>query len=491
MSRILYIFVFIFSTVNGQDKSYPKIDSALQFAIKNFQRDGDSKKTIAINFELVKKSRQLNYTKGIGWGYLNIGNLLTTVNKYQESLKYLELAEKEINKTKDFRLKAKLNTDLGKVNHFLGFYEVALDYYNKAIKECEKITDLKKKRKILHYSYACKAANFEFLNQNDSMYIYFHKAYHLNSDPITTSNIANYFIVHQKQEIDSAKYYLEIANNKLQEKTYPLFQKLVVFRTYGDFFSMQREYKKAVDYYLQSLEIADKMKKIDEKRSLFKVISTTYKALTNEKKHIEYLQKYTLLNDSLNLEDRKALNLSINKALKDKELEKQSETDKLNHKINYIIISVIVISITFILLIYLELNKKNLRKRIIIEEQEFRLYNKRSLIKEKEVEIEKLQQKINVSFEEIIELAKKNDPSFLARFKEIYPDFCEKILTLQPDILNSELTFCAYLKLNFPTKEIANYTFVTEKAVQARKSRIRKKFNIPSDEDLYIWFNKI
>lgn len=491
MRSILCIFVFIFSLLSGQEKSYPKIDSALQFAIKNFQRDGDSKKTIAINFELVKKSRQLNYTKGIGWGYLNIGNLLTTVNQYEESLKYLELAEKEINKTEDFPLKAKLYTDIGKVNHFLGLYEIALDYYNKAIKECEKITDLKKKRKILHYSYACKADNFEFLNQNDSMYIYFHKAYHLNPDPITTSNIANYFIVHQKQEIDSAKYYLEIASTKLHEKTYPLFQKLAVFRTHGDFFYTKREYKKALDYYLQSLEIADKMKKRDEKRSLFKVISTTYKALNNEKKYTEYLQNYTLLNDSLNIEDRKALNLSINKALKDKEFETQNERDKLNHKSNYIIISVIVVSITLILLIYLELNKKNLRKRIIIEEQEFRLFNKRSIIKEKEVEIEKLQQKVSGTFEEILHLAKQNDPTFLARFQEIYPDFCQNILELQPDILNSEFHFIAYLKLNFSTKEIANYTFVTEKAVQARKSRIRKKFNIPSDEDLYIWFNKI
>ncbi|WP_144281567.1 helix-turn-helix transcriptional regulator [Chryseobacterium echinoideorum] len=95
------------------------------------------------------------------------------------------------------------------------------------------------------------------------------------------------------------------------------------------------------------------------------------------------------------------------------------------------------------------------------------------------------------SVKELFWLAKINDPSFLVKFIKVYPDFCNKIFTLYPNILNSELAFCAYIKLNFSTKEIANYTFVTKKAVQVRKSRLRKKFNIPSNEDLYIWFKKL
>lgn len=98
---------------------------------------------------------------------------------------------------------------------------------------------------------------------------------------------------------------------------------------------------------------------------------------------------------------------------------------------------------------------------------------------------------INNELDEVFRLAKINDPSFLSKFKETYPEFCSKIISLYPDILNSELIFCAYISLNFSTKEIAKYTFVTHKAVQVRKSRLRKKFNIPSGEDLYIWFKKL
>ncbi|MBN9337366.1 MAG: hypothetical protein J0I88_05890, partial [Chryseobacterium sp.] len=74
---------------------------------------------------------------------------------------------------------------------------------------------------------------------------------------------------------------------------------------------------------------------------------------------------------------------------------------------------------------------------------------------------------------------------------EVYPDFCNKLQMTYPDLLNSELAFCAYLKLNFSTKEIATYTFTAIKSVQNRKNRIRKRLNIPSEEDIYIWIDKL
>lgn len=43
--------------------------------------------------------------------------------------------------------------------------------------------------------------------------------------------------------------------------------------------------------------------------------------------------------------------------------------------------------------------------------------------------------------EEIIELGKKNDPEFLNRFKEVYPDFIEQLLTINPALESSELIF--------------------------------------------------
>ncbi|AQX14275.1 hypothetical protein BAX94_00710 [Elizabethkingia meningoseptica] len=95
------------------------------------------------------------------------------------------------------------------------------------------------------------------------------------------------------------------------------------------------------------------------------------------------------------------------------------------------------------------------------------------------------------SFNEIIELAKKNNSAFLVKFEEVYPDFTPKLKKINPEIEASEVAFCAMIKLNFTSKEIASYIYIQHASVQQRKRRIRKKLNIPSDVDLYQFFNNL
>ena len=91
------------------------------------------------------------------------------------------------------------------------------------------------------------------------------------------------------------------------------------------------------------------------------------------------------------------------------------------------------------------------------------------------------------NFTDLIALAKNNDAEFLALFNEIYPGFVASLKTINPKIRSSELEFCAMTFLNFSTKNIAQYTFVTVRAVQIRKNRLRKKLNIASDIDFNNW----
>jgi type IV secretory pathway TrbF-like protein len=57
---------------------------------------------------------------------------------------------------------------------------------------------------------------------------------------------------------------------------------------------------------------------VHDTRSLYHSISNTYEALNDEKNATEYLQKYTYLNDSLNLADKQAVNVSVDKFMKEK-----------------------------------------------------------------------------------------------------------------------------------------------------------------------------
>lgn len=105
--------------------------------------------------------------------------------------------------------------------------------------------------------------------------------------------------------------------------------------------------------------------------------------------------------------------------------------------------------------------------------------------------INDLEIKVNESFVELTELAIKNSPSFLVRFNEVYPTFFQKLKEIQQDLTLHDLWFCAYLKLNYSSKDIASYTHVTIQAVQKKKNRLRKKLLLSSDEDIYQWINKI
>jgi hypothetical protein len=92
---------------------------------------------------------------------------------------------------------------------------------------------------------------------------------------------------------------------------------------------------------------------------------------------------------------------------------------------------------------------------------------------------------------EIVQLAINNSPAFLIKFNEFDPEFSKTILSLAPNLVASEIEFCALLRLNFETKEIARYTKSSVRAAEGKKYRIRKKLGIPSDQDINIWMSHI
>ncbi|MDB5136410.1 MAG: hypothetical protein JWP37_3013 [Mucilaginibacter sp.] len=92
---------------------------------------------------------------------------------------------------------------------------------------------------------------------------------------------------------------------------------------------------------------------------------------------------------------------------------------------------------------------------------------------------------------EIVQLAINNNPAFLIKFNEFDPIFSKTLLSRAPTLVAREIEFCALLRLNFETKEIARYTKSSVRAAEGKKYRIRKKLNIPSDQDINIWMTHI
>jgi len=114
------------------------------------------------------------------------------------------------------------------------------------------------------------------------------------------------------------------------------------------------------------------------------------------------------------------------------------------------------------------------------------------------IEVKRLKELLEKDFytaenlKDLINSAEINDAVFLEKFELFYPTFFDKVKNLSDSpLILSELKLCALLKLGFTTKQIATYTKSTLKSVEGRKSRIRKKLNMPAELDSKIWFSDL
>ncbi|WP_299670349.1 LuxR C-terminal-related transcriptional regulator [uncultured Polaribacter sp.] len=101
--------------------------------------------------------------------------------------------------------------------------------------------------------------------------------------------------------------------------------------------------------------------------------------------------------------------------------------------------------------------------------------------------------KKNVSIEEdneVFKLIEKNLNStkdwdfFREAFNNADKDFLKRAKKLHPDLTHNNLKFCAYLRLNLSSKEIAPLLNISVKSVEIRRYRLRKKLNLPHETNL-------
>ncbi|MDZ4147943.1 MAG: LuxR C-terminal-related transcriptional regulator [Flavobacteriaceae bacterium] len=101
--------------------------------------------------------------------------------------------------------------------------------------------------------------------------------------------------------------------------------------------------------------------------------------------------------------------------------------------------------------------------------------------------------KTNTNFEEntiIFKLIDKNldnseDRKLLEEaFNNIDMDFINRAKEKHTDLSHNDFKFCAYLRLNLSSKEIASLLNISTKSVEVRRFRLRKKLGVPHDMNL-------
>ncbi|MGS2764708.1 tetratricopeptide repeat protein [Sinomicrobium sp. M5D2P9] len=475
--KYLLLIFFLPFIKTKQQYAEKQIDSIRENETHSLRKEGKFEEAMMLNMELIRASKQLNYKKGVAYGYLYIANVLSTLGRHEESLRYLNLSEMNEYKAKNPEIKARIFGEYGRNYMALGASEKAIECYDKGISHFRSTNG--KNKQLLAFLYHNKAVSLSEHGDMDSALFFLRKASQANPSLFEYSVLAYHHLM-VRHNNDSADYYLNKARNLIHTGQHSQYDMTVYLLNRGRLCKNKREYKTALDYYKRSLVISRQIKRAKEIRKSYKLQSEVYELLGNGEKSHECLLKYTQISDSMDLERRKTINILIKKFLEEQEKEYKSTKKRLQYITTGL--ATFCFSVLFFLLIYYRKNQKE-RVRLLVK--------KNAIIKQKEIEKKELERKLNVAFSEVVSLAKKNAPCFLTRFQEVYPEVCKKLLIINPGLVKTELTLCAMIWLNFSSKDIARYTFVQHKTVQVKKYRLRKKIGIPVTEDISLWMRNL
>ncbi len=466
----ILIYLSFSTLLYSQAYTHKYIDSMLTKVNEDLRISGRKKELIDLNNKFCNISKKQDYKKGEILSYINLGNIYATVGMYEKAFKYLQVAEENLEGIDDYYLHTKLYQEYGQANYVIGLYKKAVKYNSKSIYYGKQIKD-QHDREILSLVYANRADFLRESNSIDSSLIYLHKALEIKPTPVINSTIANHYMLFAKNE-DSAQMYFNRAFSLLKQREYWDPQRALTYFYYGNFLFERQDYTSALDYYIKSVEILKKTRRVYQIPMLYQTIAKTYKKLNNASKEKDYLERYAKLNDSLGRVRDESINNSVDKITREKE---KDDIDQQNSTILY---NVIIFSLFFIIIIvYYVYNKRITKKRKIIEE--------------KELETELLMKKMSVDDERLVSLARKNDPLFFNEYQNAYPELVGRLLEINPKLSANELSFCAMIQLGFSSKEIAQYGFMQHRSVQTKKNRLRKKLHIPSDVDIYFFLQNL
>lgn len=481
MKLIFFAFVLLIigSSIYGQDivpEKVKKVDSLLTVAsaeVSNVNPIG----VIESATKALTLSREINYSRGKAMSSFYIGQVLIYMGDYEKSLEYLQLSQKEKYTSKNDIIKSEICRIKGQVFFYLGLKEASFREFQKAYEYAIRIKEKKERDRYVSLAYENLGIAYTAVrNKPDSTFYFYRKNKELldkTDENLTFRNkinlytlIGNYY--RDKEVFDSATVWYNQSNSLITKYDYPYSSWLCAH--WSDLHLMKGEPDAALNCVKKGLECAKRTNLRNELPGLYQKITTIYSKNGMEDSARFYQNMYQEISDELSTSREGATEKAMQLLLEEERKYAQMRFNKT--------LSIIVYSIIATLLgIYLFWQQWRKRKKAILEATE------------REVSV--LQDKLNDAFDEVIELARENDPSFLARFRMIYPEFINNLLKAHPQLIESELWLCAMVYLNFSSKEIAQYAFITHRSVQTRKSRLRKKLGIPADVDLYQYMTSL
>lgn len=476
--RKITLFILIFSCnfiLTAQKFSVNKIDSLISSSFQLADRNA----ALKISQKTYKDSDKNGYYLGKAKSLKAIINSYLGLGEQQLALETADQLIALASAENDHYHSVQAMIAKALCYSYLGFFDKANETNKNAEILCEKIKDHDEYHSSMGQIYSGRAEimNLQYLQsekiiQNDLKSIEFYKK-------IKDKKKRNGWLAIQYSSLGSSYNELEKYDEALEanRKAFTLSKQEndsinIAFGLYGigTTYLGTNKLDSSVYYYKQALPIFEKAQDIYRMQYIYEDLATIYEKLGEDNLYSFYSKKARELSD---------INRKKEKAETDKMARNILANEKTIWQKNlYFIIAGFLIFFVIKMYFTVKIFKRYKKEK-----------KKREAIKKMETAdlVTEFEQKINTSFTELLELAKTNDSSFLSRFTEIYPDFHKKLTDQFPDMTSGQLAFCALLKLNFSTKEIAQYSHISVRSVEMKKSRLRKQLNIPSDIDLNNW----
>ena len=80
---------------------------------------------------------------------------------------------------------------------------------------------------------------------------------------------------------------------------------------------------------------------------------------------------------------------------------------------------------------------------------------------------------------------------FTKQFDLVHVEFHQRITTRYPQLTKTDFKLCTYLRMNLSSKEIASLMFVSLRAVEVSRSRLRKRLNLDKSQNLIAFIQNI
>jgi tetratricopeptide (TPR) repeat protein len=467
----------------NQNISIPEIDGLLD-SVHHYYKNVDFDRSYNLANKTLVLSKEIKYKKGIAESLIFLAQNYSGLGEYKKSQEYLLRAEKVVNELNDFYLLFNIHRIKGRNYGEMSLHNKSLAQFKKSLELIPFVDKNPKEKDYLKcITYENLYIIYEDIGNEDSAYYYMNLNKFLvdKIDPNlsymskTTLHtfLAKYFT--KVEKYDSALHYFQSSEKIAKEFNFPYTS--FNDETWGDYYSKRKNVSSALTKYLAAAKNYEDLKNLNSLPKLYNKISLAYQELGDYENSTLYKNKTLEIGVKIYDEKFEAINMELSNL----ETEKVKGIGLLKI-LQYSLLGLLLMVGTYILYRFWNYKKKS--KTLNKEAQKER---DESLENSEEVNSEIPKRELD----EIIQLAKENHPEFLAKFQDLYPNFTRNLLGIQPNLQNSELTFSAYLYLNFSTKDIANFTSTSPRTVQTRKYNLRKKLQIPTEDDLYIWIRKI